>query len=61
MVDLARIRTLLDQRQPGHALPRAFYADPEVFEFDQVAIHRRSWILIGFEVGAARSRAAIWR
>ncbi len=55
MVDLQRIAALLDQRQPGHALPRAFYVDPEVFEFDQVAIHRRAWILAGFEVELPRA------
>ena len=55
MVDLQRIEALLDQRRPGHALPRAFYTDPEVFEFDQVAIHRRAWILAGFEVELPRT------
>jgi len=50
MVDLARIEQLLDARRPGHALPQALYLDPEVFAFDQLAIHRRSWILIGFEI-----------
>jgi len=55
MVDLERISGLLDQRRPGHALPRAFYVDPEVFEFDQIAIHQRSWILAGFEVELPRT------
>jgi len=50
MTDLARIRALLDQRRPGHALPRKFYTDPEIFAFDVEAIHQRSWILVGFEV-----------
>ena len=50
MLDLDRIAALLDERRPGHALPRAFYTDPEVFAFDLDAIHRRSWILVGFEV-----------
>ncbi|HEX4196542.1 MAG TPA: aromatic ring-hydroxylating dioxygenase subunit alpha [Caulobacteraceae bacterium] len=54
MVDLKRIEALLDERRPGHALPRAFYTDPEVFEFDREAIHRRSWILAGFEVELPR-------
>jgi Rieske 2Fe-2S family protein len=55
MVDLARIERLLDARRPGHALPQAFYVDPEVFEFDQVAIHRQAWILVGFEIELPRA------
>ena len=49
MTDLARIRALLDRRRPGHALPREFYTDPDVFEFDIEAIYHRSWIMVGFE------------
>ncbi len=49
MADLARIRALLDQRRPGHALPREFYSDPKVFAFDLEAIHQQSWIMAGFE------------
>ena len=49
MTDLARIRALLDQRRPGHALPQAFYTDPEIFAFDLDAIYGRSWLLVGFE------------
>ncbi len=49
MTDLARIRALLDQRRPGHALPREFYTDPDIFEFDIEAIYHRSWIMVGFE------------
>ncbi|HZC16227.1 MAG TPA: Rieske (2Fe-2S) protein, partial [Caulobacteraceae bacterium] len=55
MVDLKRIAVLLDERRPGHALPRAFYTDAEVFAFDREAIHRRSWILAGFEVELPRA------
>jgi Rieske 2Fe-2S family protein len=50
MTDLARIRALLDSRRPGHALPREFYTDADIFSFDLDAIHHRSWILVGFEV-----------
>jgi glycine betaine monooxygenase A len=50
MLDLTKMRSLLDARQPGHALPQAFYTDPEVFAFDLAAIHARTWILAGFEV-----------
>ena len=55
MVDFARIGRLLDARRPGHALPQPFYVDPEVFEFDQSAIHRRAWILVGFEIELPRA------
>jgi Rieske 2Fe-2S family protein len=48
--DLGRIRALLDQRRPGHALPQAFYSDPEIFAFDMHAIYGRSWIFAGFEI-----------
>ena len=49
MLDLDRIRALLDQRRPGHTLPQEFYGDPEVFAFDMTAIYGRSWIMAGFE------------
>ena len=49
MLDLQRIRTLLDQRRPGHALPQEFYTDPDILRFDMEAIYGRSWILAGFE------------
>ena len=49
MLDLARIRRLLDQRRPGHALPQAFYTDPDILQFDMEAIYGRSWIMAGFE------------
>ncbi|WP_284947221.1 aromatic ring-hydroxylating oxygenase subunit alpha [Acidisoma cladoniae] len=46
----ARIRAALDARLPGHSLPQSLYQDEEAFAFDQVAIFRRAWILIGFEI-----------
>jgi Rieske 2Fe-2S family protein len=49
MPNLAKIRALLDARQPNHALPQAFYTDPEVFAFDLEAIYAATWLLIGFE------------
>jgi Rieske 2Fe-2S family protein len=49
LLDLARIRRLLDQRRPGHALPQAFYTDPDILQFDMEAIYGRSWIMAGFE------------
>ena len=50
MLDLSRIRALLDQRRDGHTLPQAFYNDPDILRFDMEAIYGRSWIMVGFEV-----------
>lgn len=50
MLNLDRIRTLIDQRVPGHSLPQALYNDADVFAFDQVAIFGQSWLMVGFEV-----------
>jgi Rieske 2Fe-2S family protein len=50
MLNLTKMRSLLDARQPNHALPQGCYTDPEVFAFDLAAIHERNWILAGFEV-----------
>ncbi|HEX7390841.1 MAG TPA: aromatic ring-hydroxylating dioxygenase subunit alpha [Acidiphilium sp.] len=44
MVDAARIRALLGERQPGFSLPRAFYVDPELFEADIDAVFTNEWI-----------------
>jgi glycine betaine monooxygenase A len=49
MLNLSRIRALLDSRLPGHTLPQQFYTDAEIFEFDLEAIYSRSWILVGLE------------
>jgi Rieske 2Fe-2S family protein len=49
MLDLTKIRSLVDARQPNHTLPRELYADPDVFEFDLAAIYHQNWILAGFE------------
>jgi Rieske 2Fe-2S family protein len=50
MAQLAKIRSLLDARQPAHSLPQGFYVDPDVFEFALAVIYGRNWILAGFEV-----------
>ncbi|MBW4024101.1 MAG: aromatic ring-hydroxylating dioxygenase subunit alpha [Proteobacteria bacterium] len=50
MADYSRIKAALDARPAGHSLPRSLYNDDEVFTFDEEAIFRRTWILIGFEV-----------
>jgi glycine betaine catabolism A len=49
MLNLTKMRSLLDAHQPGHSLPQGFYTDPEVFSFDLAAIHERSWIFAGFD------------
>ena len=50
MLDLPKIRSLLDARQPRHSLPQDFYVDPDVFEFDLAMIYGQNWMLVGFEV-----------
>jgi Rieske 2Fe-2S family protein len=50
MLNLAKLRSLLDERQSRHSLPQGFYLDPDVFEFDLRAIYGQNWLLVGFEV-----------
>ena len=50
MVDFDRISSLLASRKPGYSLPREFYLDPDIYEFDLTAIFYRSWLQIGFAV-----------
>ena len=38
---------LLDDYRPGHALPRAFYTDPDVYELELERVVYRNWILAG--------------
>src|SRR5579871_3600172 len=54
MPDLARIRSLVEAREPVHALPQALYNDAEAFAFDLEAIHQRNWIFVGFEAEVAK-------
>jgi Rieske 2Fe-2S family protein len=49
MLDLTKIRSLLDTRRPNHSLPQDFYADPDVFAFDLAVIYQQNWLLAGFE------------
>jgi len=44
-----KVLELLGRSGPGHTLARAFYTDPELYEFDATAVFARSWLLIGFE------------
>ena len=48
-MNLDRIAELLDQRQRNHALPQAFYNDPEILAFDLDAVFAASWLFAGFE------------
>jgi Rieske 2Fe-2S family protein len=50
MLNLTKMRSLLDAHQAGHTLPQRFYSDPDVYAFDLQAIHARSWILAGVDV-----------
>lgn len=49
MIDLDKIRGLLEARRPGHSLPQGLYNDPDAFAFDLEAIYARSWLQVGFE------------
>ncbi len=48
-MDLDRIEKLLNQRRHNHALPQAFYVDPEILQFDLEAVYANSWLMAGFE------------
>lgn len=48
-MDSKRIRAALEARPAGHSLPQFLYNDPGVFDFDQQALFRRGWMLIGFD------------
>jgi glycine betaine catabolism A len=50
MLNLPKIRSLLETRRPKHTLPQDFYLDPGVFAFDLAVIYQQNWILVGFEV-----------
>jgi Rieske 2Fe-2S family protein len=50
MFDFDRIKSLLDQRRPGHALPAVLYNDPAIYDFDMTAIFHQFWLMVGFEV-----------
>jgi phenylpropionate dioxygenase-like ring-hydroxylating dioxygenase large terminal subunit len=39
-------RILADYR-PGHALPRAVYCDPEIYEAEIRSLFMRSWLYVG--------------
>lgn len=48
-----RVLDLLKDAKPGHTLPQAFYADPELYAFDTNAVLTRSWFMLGFEAELA--------
>jgi Rieske 2Fe-2S family protein len=50
MYDAAKVKALLDQRQPGHTLPQAFYRDPGLYEFDLDAVFGRAWLFAGLDI-----------
>ncbi len=57
MIDLEKIRRLLDACRPGHTLPRGLYTDPDAFAFDMEAIFARSWLMVGFDAELPRPGA----
>jgi phenylpropionate dioxygenase-like ring-hydroxylating dioxygenase large terminal subunit len=50
-----RLRTLIANRRPGHALPREFYTDPAIFEADVERMLLKHWFCAGHESALARS------
>lgn len=39
-----RIARLLQDRKPGHSLPRDFYVDEEIFRADMKAVFETDWL-----------------
>ena len=39
-----RIARLLQDRKPGHSLPRDFYVDEEIFQADMKAVFETDWL-----------------
>jgi phenylpropionate dioxygenase-like ring-hydroxylating dioxygenase large terminal subunit len=50
-----RIRDLIRSRRPGHALPREFYTDPEIFEYDMRRMLLAHWFCAGHASSIPRS------
>jgi len=48
----ARLSAALREHRHGHALPRAFAVDPEIYEHELEAIWRRSWLFAGPSIQA---------
>jgi glycine betaine catabolism A len=46
---LERINALFEQRRAGHTLPQALYTEPDVFDFDMIAVYGQSWLMVGME------------
>ncbi|KAB7615951.1 aromatic ring-hydroxylating dioxygenase subunit alpha [Amylibacter sp. SFDW26] len=40
------IQDLLGRRQPGHALERSFYSDPQIFQDDLENIYYKDWLFV---------------
>jgi len=49
MTSPADVLHQLRTRPRGHSLPRFFYNDPGLFEFDMAAIWHREWLFVGVE------------
>jgi len=53
----SQILSLLKSRRPGHALPRAFYTDPAIYQADLEAIWYRDWLFVGHDCELASAGA----
>jgi phenylpropionate dioxygenase-like ring-hydroxylating dioxygenase large terminal subunit len=51
----ARLRDLIRSRRPGHALPREFYTDPAIFEYDMRRMLLAHWFCAGHASSIPRS------
>src|SRR5450631_2904039 len=50
----AQLPALIESRRPGHALPRAFYTDPAIFECDMRSMLLKHWFCAGHASSIAR-------
>lgn len=51
----AHLAALIRSRRPGHALPREFYTDPQIFEYDMQRMLLKHWFCAGHASSIARS------
>ncbi|AVH45358.1 aromatic ring-hydroxylating oxygenase subunit alpha [Agrobacterium tumefaciens] len=49
MISSSDMARMLDKRQPGFALEREFYTDPDMFRLDMEHIWYREWLFAGHE------------
>jgi Rieske 2Fe-2S family protein len=50
----AQLPALIQSRRPGHALPREFYTDPDIFDCDMQSMVLKHWFCAGHVSSIAR-------